>query len=49
MIKKNFKTLLITSIIILLPIIAGLLLWNQLPEQIPSHWNVNGEIDGYAQ
>ena len=49
MIKKNFKTLLITSIIILLPIIAGLLLWNQLPEQIPSHWNVNGEIDGYAK
>lgn len=49
MIKKNFKTLLITSIIILLPIIAGLLLWNQLPEQIPSHWNVNGEIDGYTK
>ena len=31
MIKKNLKVLIITSIIILLPILAGLILWNQLP------------------
>ena len=49
MIKKNFKTLIITSIIILLPIIAGLLLWKQLPAKMPSHWGVTGEIDGYAE
>ena len=48
MIKKNWKLLLITSIIILLPVVAGLLLWDQLPEQMPTHWNAAGEIDGWG-
>ncbi len=48
MIKKNWKILVITSIITLLPIIAGLLLWKQLPEQMPTHWNASGEIDGLS-
>ena len=48
MIKKNLKTLIITSLVILLPIVAGLIMWNQLPEQIPSHWNIDGEIDGWS-
>ena len=33
MIKKNWKLLLITSIVILLPILAGAALWNQLPDR----------------
>jgi len=41
-----------TSILVLLMIagaaIAGLLLWNQLPEQMPSHWNIHDEVDGYT-
>ena len=48
MIKKNLKVLIITSIIILLPMLAGLILWNRLPEQVPFHWNAAGEIDGWA-
>ena len=48
MIKKNLKVLIITSIIILLPMAAGLVLWNRLPEQVPFHWNAAGEIDGWA-
>jgi len=48
MIKRNWKLLLITSVIILLPIAVGLILWNQLPEQVPSHWNAAGEIDGWT-
>ena len=48
MIKKNLKILIITSIIILLPMIAGLVLWNQLPGEIPYHWNAAGEVDGWA-
>lgn len=48
MIKKNLKILMITSAIILLPIFAGLILWNQLPEQMPIHWNAAGEVDGVA-
>ncbi len=48
MIKKNLKTLLITSAIILLPVLAGVILWDQLPERIPTHWNAAGEVDGWS-
>lgn len=40
-----------TSIVVLLMIVAatfaGLLLWNHLPEQMASHWNINDQVDGY--
>jgi len=48
MIKKNLKTLIITSVVILLPVLAGILLWNQLPDPMPSHWNASGEVDGWS-
>ena len=48
MIKKNLPLLIITSIIILLPVCVGLILWNSLPEQIAIHWNVQGVADGFA-
>ena len=48
MIKKNLKLLIITSIVILLPIVAGLILWDQLPAQMPTHWNAVGEVDGWS-
>ncbi len=48
MIKKYWKTLLITSLIILLPMVAGILLWDRLPAQIPIHWNTAGEVDNQA-
>ncbi len=48
MIKKNWKLMILTTIIIVLPMVAGLLLWNQLPEQIPTHWNAAGEVDGWS-
>ncbi|MBE6640455.1 MAG: DUF1648 domain-containing protein [Ruminococcaceae bacterium] len=48
MIKNNLKKLIITSVVILLPIIAGLILWNKLPDSIPIHWSFAGEADNYA-
>lgn len=48
MIRKNWKILLSTSVVILLPMLAGVILWNQLPEQIPTHWNASGEVDGWS-
>ena len=48
MIKKNWKLLVITSIVLLSPVLAGVILWNQLPEQMPTHWNAAGEIDGWS-
>lgn len=48
MIRKNWKLLVIASIVILLPVLAGVMLWDQLPEQIPTHWNAAGEVDGWS-
>lgn len=48
MMKRNKGMLLITSIVILIPMVIGLLLWNRLPELIPSHWGINGEIDRWS-
>ena len=48
MIKVNKKKLIITSIVILVPIIIGLILWNKLPDKIPTHWNSVGEVDGWS-
>lgn len=40
-------TLIIVSILIAASTLAGLLLWNQLPEPMASHWGVNDQVDGY--
>lgn len=48
MIKRNKGTLILTTVILLLPMVIGLILWNKLPEQVPMHWNVSGEVDGWG-
>lgn len=48
MLKKYRGLLIVTSFIILIPMLIGFGLWNQLPDQIPTHWNMQGEIDGYS-
>ena len=48
MFKQYKRTLIITSLIMLIPIVAGLLLWNRLPDPMPSHWDIHGNIDGWS-
>ena len=48
MIKRNKWILFVTSLVILLPMAVGLILWNQLPEQMPTHWGADGQVDGYS-
>lgn len=48
MIKRNKGTLILTSCVILLPLLVGLILWSKLPDQVPIHWNVAGEVDNYT-
>lgn len=48
MLKKNKTMIIITTLVALLPILVGLLLWDQLPEQIPSHWGIDGEVDSWS-
>ncbi|GKS82245.1 hypothetical protein LPAF129_19310 [Ligilactobacillus pabuli] len=45
--KKTTKVTLASFVVILVPILVGLLLWQQLPARIPSHWS-NGQIDGWS-
>ena len=48
MILKNKKLLLITSLLTLLPIPVGLLLWDRFPETMAIHWGFTGQADGFA-
>ena len=48
MMKRNWKLFILTALITLLPIVAGLLLWDALPEEIATHWNMAGEADGWS-
>ena len=41
-------TSIITLALIALALLAGAVLWNQLPDQMASHWNVNDQVDGYT-
>ena len=48
MILKNKKLLILTSVLTLLPIPVGLLLWNRFPETMAIHWGFTGQADGFA-
>lgn len=48
MIKRNKGIILLTSLIILLPLLVGLLLWDVLPDSMATHWNASGEVDGWG-
>ena len=48
MIKANKWKVLLSSLIILLPVLFGLILWDVLPEQMATHWGINGEADGWS-
>ena len=42
--KKEYPLLLM----VLLPFLYLIFIWNDLPETVPTHWNGLGEIDGYS-
>lgn len=48
MIKQNKLKLIITSIITLLPMLAGIILWDKLPAEIPTHFTIDGTPDNYS-
>ncbi len=48
MIKKNLGKLIIATIVILLPIAAGLILWDKLPDTMTTHFGVSGKADGFS-
>lgn len=40
-------TTIVVLLMVLAAILAGLLLWNRLPDLMASHWNINDQVDGY--
>ena len=48
MIKENKKTIIITSIVTLLPILAGVILWDKLPETMATHFGTTSGADGFS-
>ena len=48
MIQKHKKTLICTSLLTLLPILIGLLLWNRLPEVMTTHWGFDNQPNGWS-
>ena len=48
MLKNNKKQLALTSFVILLPAIVGLLLWNRLPALLPTHYALTCEADPFG-
>jgi len=48
MIKNNKVSLVLSSVAILLPVFAGIILWDMLPDSMAVHWNAAGESDGFG-
>lgn len=46
--KTDKKTLVLTSIIILIPVIVGCVLWAKLPDSIPTHFGMDGTPNGWS-
>lgn len=46
--RQYKKTMIITSLITLLPLIPGLILWPKLPDTMPTHFGFDGEANGWS-
>jgi uncharacterized membrane protein len=46
--KNNLIKEFIILVILSAPIIYMFTVWNSLPEKLPVHWNISGEIDNYG-
>ena len=46
--KASKKEMILSVVLCLLPIVLGLILWGKLPEQVPTHFGLNNEPDGYS-
>lgn len=47
--KTNLQKELPLIIIVLIPFVYLAYVWNSLPEKVPLHWNMEGEIDRYGE
>lgn len=43
--KNNKWKIFISSLVTVLPILAGIVLWDRLPDMMPTHWGIDGNAD----
>ena len=48
MLKANKKTLIIASIVTVLPILIGVLTWDRLPDVMATHFGIDNEANGWS-
>lgn len=46
--KKKILNTVISSVIILLPMLFGIIMWHDLPDNIITHWGADGNADGFG-
>ena len=44
----KWKTLIVTTLVCLLPIVLGIALWQKLPSSVPIHFDINNNPDNFA-
>ncbi|VWL84996.1 SdpI family protein [Oceanivirga miroungae] len=45
---KNYRKIFIVSLLCLIPLIYSIPIYQSIPSLIPTHWDFNGNIDGYT-
>ena len=48
MMKASKKEKIISILLCLVPVVLGLIMWNDLPDMLPTHYGLNGEPDGFS-
>jgi len=47
-IKANFKTEAFPVVLLLVSFLSGWYFWQNFPAQVPTHWDINGVVNGYS-
>lgn len=48
MLKANKKTLILASIVTILPMLIGIICWDRLPDVMATHFGMNNEANGFS-
>ena len=46
--KLDRKTMIITTVITLLPLVIGVILWNRLPDEMATHFGFDNQANGFS-
>lgn len=48
MMKRYKGKLVLSSVVLMLPMLVGVLFWDSLPERIATHWGIDGVANGWS-